>query len=98
MLILENEIYQDNDINEIDFRKNSRELILSKLEDAIEYLHKKSLKGHIQNKENEKVRIQWFKALSHACSIYNQISRDSDLDDLRKEFDDFKKMMKWVNG
>lgn len=90
---MENEIYQDNDINEIDFRKNSRELILSKLEDAIEYLHKKSLKGHIQNKENEKVRIQWFKALSHACSIYNQISRDSDLDDLKNEVEELKTLL-----
>ena len=93
MFILESELSKDDSINDIDFRKNSRELILSKLEDAIEYIHKKSIKGHIQDKENEKVRIQWFKALSYACSTYNNISRDSDLDDLKKEVEELKTLL-----
>lgn len=79
--------------NKIDFRKNSREMVLSKLEEAIEFLHKKSLKGKIHNEKTEKVRIQWFKAMSYACSIYNQISRDSDLDDLKEEVANLKELI-----
>lgn len=74
----------------IDFRKNERELVLSKLMEAIEFLHKKSMKGQIRKPETDRVKIGYFKALCHACSVYNQISRDSELDELKIDVEKLK--------
>jgi hypothetical protein len=69
---------------------DDRDLILSKLNDAIEYLHNKALKGRVMDAQNEKVRIAWFKALAYACSIYNQIKRDTEFDELKEEVEALK--------
>lgn len=37
---------------------DSRELILIRLDEVIDFLHKKALQGRVKNLENEKVRIQ----------------------------------------
>jgi len=75
---------------------DDRDIILSKLNEAIDYLHKKSMNGRITNDKNEKVRIAWFKALAYACSIYNQIKKDADLEDLQRQVqelsDEIKRM------
>lgn len=69
---------------------DDRDLILSKLNDAIEYLHNKALTGRVIDAKNEKVRIAWFKTLAYACSIYNQIKRDIELDELKEEMETLK--------
>lgn len=69
---------------------DDRDLVLSKLNDAIEYLHNKALKGRVHDAANEKVRISWFKALAYACSIYNQIKKDEDYEDLKNEMEVLK--------
>ena len=69
---------------------DDRDLILHKLNDAIFYLHNKALKGRVTDAKNEKVRIAWFKALAYSCSIYNQIKRDVELDQLREEVETLK--------
>jgi hypothetical protein len=61
---------------------DSREMLLVKLDEVIDFLHHKAIKGRIVKPENEKVRIQWFKAMTYACSIYNQIKRDVEIDEL----------------
>jgi len=78
----------------IDFKDNSRELILSKLMEAIEYLHNKGLNGNIKRPENERVRVQYFKALCNACSVYNQISQNLELDELKRDMDSLRKELK----
>lgn len=75
---------------------DSRELLLNKLDEAIEYLHNKALKGRITRPENEKVRIQYFKALTYACSIYNQIKRDVELDELKDEVEQLKSQLNGI--
>ena len=80
--------------DEINFKENQRALVLSKLSEAIDYLHNKALKGNVRDNQKEKVRIQWFKALSYSCSIYNQISRDNELDVLKEDIEELKKLMK----
>ena len=77
----------------IDFKNNERELVLSKLSETIEFLHHKCLKGNVRNEKKESIRIQWFKTFSYSCSIYNQISRDHELDTLKMELDDIKKIL-----
>ena len=78
---------------EIDLRDCERQLVLSKLMEAIDYLHNKCLHGQIKKPETDRVRVSYFKALSQACSVYNQISRDIELDDLKNEVEELKKVM-----
>lgn len=73
---------------------DDRDIILSKLNEAIDYLHNKSMKGRITNDKNEKVRIAWFKALAYACSIYNQIKKDADLEDLQNQVQELSEQIK----
>lgn len=70
---------------------DDRDLVLSKLNAAIEYLHNKALNGRVHDATNEKVRISWFKALAYACSIYNQIKKDEDYETLKDEIEALKK-------
>jgi len=73
----------ENKINPSSY--DSREMLLVKLDEVIDFLHHKALKGRIVKPENEKVRIQWFKAMTYACSIYNQIKRDVEIDELNNK-------------
>lgn len=66
---------------------DDRDLILSKLNDAIINLHYKAITGRIKNPDNEKVRIQYFKALAYTCNVYSQIKRDKDLEDLERKIE-----------
>lgn len=79
-------------------RYDNRELVLNQLHEAIECIHNKAMNGRITKPENEKVRIQWFKALAYTCSIYNQIQRDVEMDELKEEFETLKKQIKEVNN
>lgn len=72
---------------------DDRDIILAKLNDAIEYLHQKSLHGRITNEKNEKVRISWFKALAYCCNVYNSIKKDADLEDLQRQVQELSEMM-----
>lgn len=74
---------------------NGRESILINLHEAIETLHHKAITGRVTNPENEKVRIQWFKALAYTCSVYNQIQKDVELDELK---DEIKKLQKQIEN
>jgi len=75
---------------------DDRDIILAKLNDAIEYLHHKSMNGRILDEKNEKVRISWFKALAYCCNVYNSIKKDADLEDLQRQVqelsDEIKRM------
>jgi hypothetical protein len=73
---------------------DDREVLLLKLNQAIDKLHYKAMKGRVTNPKNEQVRIAWFKALAYACSIYNQIKRDADIEDLQKEVEALQQAIK----
>lgn len=88
MTIISREEGHDKEAALIEF--DDRDLILHKLNDAIDYLHHKAMKGRVTDAKNEKVRIAWFKTLAYACSIYNQIKRDIELDQLREEIETLK--------
>jgi hypothetical protein len=80
--------------SEIDFKQNERELVLSKLLEAVEYLFKKCLKGNIRDEKKDKIRVTYFRTLAYTCSIYNQISRDNELDELKEDIEDLKQFMR----
>lgn len=75
-----------------------RESLLTQLHEAIVEIHKKAMTGRITKPENEKVRIQWFKALAYSCSIYNQIQKDVEMDELKEEVETLKKQIEQINN
>ena len=71
----------------------SREHVLHILAEAIDMQHHKVTKGKIFNQENEKIRINQWKSLVHTCHIYNQILKDKQIDEVRKELKEIKNAM-----
>lgn len=71
----------------------SREHVLQILAEAIDMQHHKVTKGKIFNQENEKIRINQWKSLVHTCHIYNQILKDKQIDEVRKELKEIKNAM-----
>ena len=76
---------------------DNRESILIKLDEVIEFLHKRALTGRITKPETDKIRISWFKALDYTCSIYSQIKRDVDLDQLNEKIETMNNEIKKLN-
>ena len=76
---------------------DNRESILIKLDEVIDFLYNKSLNGRITKPESDKVKISWFKALAYTCSIYSQIKRDVDLDQLNEKIETMNNEIKKLN-
>ena len=71
----------------------SRDHVLHILAEAIDKQHHKVTKGKIFNQENEKIRINQWKSLVHTCHIYNQILKDKQIDEVKKELKEIKNAM-----
>jgi hypothetical protein len=76
---------------------DNRESILIKLDEVIDFLYNKSLNGRITKPESDKVKISWFKALAYTCSIYSQIKRDVDLDEIKDKIETMNNEIKKLN-
>lgn len=73
------------------FEENmDREEVLDRLEDVLEEAHRKATNGRVRNAENEKVRIQWMKAVGYLAGQYRQLVRDKDLEELQEEIEQLK--------
>ena len=58
-----------------------RDVILDLLEDGIREAHRKVESGRVYDPENEKVRIQWIRALAYAVNIHRQTLRDKEIEE-----------------
>ena len=67
-----------------------RDQVLALLEDAIREAHRKVESGRVYDAENEKVRIQWVRALAYTAGQYRQIKNDEDLEEMREEIEALK--------
>ena len=67
-----------------------REDVLDLLEDVMEEAHRKAINGRVRDAENEKVRIQWIKAVGYLAGQYRQLVRDKDLEELQAEIEALK--------
>lgn len=73
------------------FEENmNREDVLDLLEDVMEEAHRKAINGRVRDAENEKVRIQWIKAVGYLAGQYRQLVRDKDLEELQAEIEALK--------
>lgn len=64
-----------------------REEMLDLLEDGIEEAHRKVENGRVYDAENEKVRIQWIRALGYAVGQYRQLIKDRDLEEMNERLE-----------
>ena len=62
------------------------------LNDAIQYLHHKAVNGRIRDAKNERVKIDYFRALIYAISTANNVVKDKQLDKLEKDVEILKNM------
>ena len=72
-----------------------RKKILSILKEAIDQLIRKIRDGRIKNPENEKVRVQYYRALAYTCSVYNQVKQAEDLELIKAEIEAIKEQFKY---
>ena len=69
-----------------------RDNFLFILNDAINYLHNKAVNGKVRNAQNERVKIDYFRALIYAISTANGVYKDKQLDNLEKDVAILKNM------
>lgn len=70
-----------------DVETPGRDEILELLEDGIAEAHEKVTSGRVYNPENEKVRIQWIRALAYASGQYRQLMKDKDYDEIQERLE-----------
>lgn len=64
-----------------------REEILELLEDGVREAHRKVESGRVYDTDNEKVRIQWIRALAYATGQYRQMLRDKELEEMNERLE-----------
>lgn len=67
-----------------------RDEVLSLLEDGLREAHRKVVQGRVHDAENEKVRIQWIRALAYAAGQYRQLRNDEQLDELAERIEEIE--------
>ena len=71
---------------------DTRDNYLLILNDAIHYLHHKAVNGRVRDAKNERVKIDYFRALVYAISTANGVYKDKQLDKLEKDIEMLKHM------
>jgi hypothetical protein len=73
-----------------DLKPYNRDKVLSILSNVIKKLDEKLEKGRIVNLDNEKIRIQYYKALIYSMDIFNKILKDKQIDNLQDELESIR--------
>lgn len=66
---------------------SDREEMLDLLEDAVREAHRKVESGRVYDAKNEKVRLQWIRALAYAVGQYRQLVKDKDIEEMHARLD-----------
>lgn len=76
---------------------DKRDFYLGFLDDAINKLHHKATKGKIKNPKNERIKIEYFRALVYAVSTANNVLEKKQLDKLEKDMEMLKRGIAFQN-
>ena len=76
---------------------DERDNYLFILNDAIHYLHHKAVNGRVRDAKNERVKIDYFRALVYAISTANNVYRDKQLDKLERDVEMLKSGLRFQN-
>lgn len=68
------------------------------LNDAINYLHNKAINGRVRDVKNEKVKIDYFRALIYAINTANSVYKDKQIDKLVDDLEMLKKGLSIKDG
>ena len=93
MSLSEDDIQENTDLSNLSY--DDRDLVLLKLNDAIDKVHYKAMNGRVS--KNDKSRVQWFKTLAYMISIYNQVKKDKDLEEIEKQVQELTKEIKGMD-
>lgn len=66
---------------------NERDNYLFILNDAINYLHHKAVNGKIRDAKNEKIKINYFRALIYAINTANSVYKDKQIDKMESDIE-----------
>ena len=87
----------DEDIKHPIVETDKRDFYLGFLDDAINKLHHKATKGKIKNPKNEKIKIEYFRALVYAISTANSVLEKKQLDQLEHDLELLKRGIVFQN-
>ena len=88
---------KDNDVKYPIVETDKRDVYLGFLDDAISKLHHKATKGKTKNPKNERIKIDYFRALVYAISTANNVYRDKQLDKLERDVEMLKSGLRFQN-
>ena len=88
---------KDDDVKYPIVETDKRDMYLGFLDDAINNLHHKATKGKTKNPKNERIKIDYFRALVYAISTANNVYRDKQLDKLERDVDMLKSGLRFQN-
>lgn len=77
---------------------DKRDLYLGFLDDAINQLHHKATKGKVKNPKNERIKIDYFRALVYAISTANVVLEKKQLDKLEHDLEMLKNGIVFQNN
>jgi hypothetical protein len=86
-------ISEDEQESDIEVNKLNRKLLLIKLYDMIESFETKIAKGRIKDPQNEKIKVSQIKAFGYLCSVYNALSKDVELDEIKSEIEILEELL-----
>ena len=66
---------------------NQRDNYLFILNGAINYLHNKAVNGKIRDAKNEKIKIDYFRALIYAINTANSVYKDKQIDKMESDIE-----------
>ena len=82
---------KDDDVKYPIVETDKRDMYLGFLDDAINNLHHKATKGKTKNPKNERIKIDYFRALVYAISTANNVYRDKQFDKLERDMEMLKR-------
>ena len=88
---------EDDGIKHPIVETDKRDVYLGFLDDAISKLHYKATKGKTKNPKNERIKIDYFRALVYAISTANNVYRDKQLDKLERDVEMLKSGLRFQN-
>lgn len=83
-----------------EIKYDDRDIILSKMMDSIDWLHNKANNGRITNNDIKIInaRVSVFKALAYMCSVYNQVKKDVEIEEMNERLKKIERSMAQNGG
>ena len=84
----------DNSLPENSLNFSSRESLLKANAELIENLQKRINVKRFRTQEGDSIRLGYIRALMQALKVQNEILKDTEIDDLKKELEELKEVLK----